>query len=250
MENPSDKTHFGYQTVSPDEKTRRVGAVFDSVADKYDIMNDVMSLGVHRLWKRFALQMAAVRSGNTVLDLAGGTGDLAARLAMQVGSTGKVFLTDINAAMLNEGRRRLVDQGLVGNLVYVQADAEALPFLDNSFDCITIAFGLRNVTVKEDALSAMLRVLKPGGRTIILEFSKPIMPGLKPLYDAYSFSVLPMLGKLIANDAASYRYLAESIRMHPDQATLQQMLQVAGFERCEHFNLSGGIVAVHRGYKF
>lgn len=250
MENPSHKTHFGYQTVSPDEKTRRVGAVFDSVANKYDIMNDLMSFGVHRLWKRFALQLAAVRPGDSVLDLAGGTGDLAARLAERVGPAGKVILSDINAAMLNEGRQRLIDRGLVGNLAYVQANAESLPFPDNSFDCVTIAFGLRNVTVKDNALSAMLRVLKPGGRGIVLEFSQPVAPGLKPVYDAYSFAVLPLLGKLIANDAASYRYLAESIRMHPDQETLLHMMQEAGFERCEYFNLSGGIVAVHRGYKF
>ena len=250
MDNPSHKTHFGYQTVSPDEKTLRVGAVFDSVANKYDIMNDLMSFGVHRLWKRFALQLAAVRPGDSVLDLAGGTGDLAARLADRVGPSGKVILSDINAAMLNEGRQRLIDHGLVSNLAYVQANAETLPFPDNSFDCVTIAFGLRNVTVKENALRAMLRVLKPGGRAIVLEFSQPVAPGLKPLYDAYSFGVLPLLGKLIANDAASYRYLAESIRMHPNQETLLHMMQEAGFERCEYFNLSGGIVAVHRGYKF
>ena len=246
MEN---QTHFGYQTVTPEEKSRRVGAVFDSVAGKYDLMNDLMSLGIHRLWKRFALQLAVVRPGNAVLDLAGGTGDLAARLAEQVGPSGTVVLADINAAMLNEGRRRLLDRGLVGNVFYVQANAEALPFPDNRFDCITMAFGLRNVTVKENALAAMRRVLKPGGRAIILEFSKPIAPGLKPLYDAYSFTLLPVLGKLIANDADSYRYLAESIRMHPDQETLQHMMQDTGFERCEYFNLSGGIVAVHRGYK-
>ena len=243
------QTHFGYQTVSPDEKTRRVGQVFDSVAGKYDLMNDLMSLGIHRLWKRFAIQLAAVRPGSTVLDLAGGTGDLAVRLAEQVGSSGKVVIADINAAMLHEGRHRLLDRGLVGNIFYVQADAEALPFPEQAFDAITIAFGLRNVTVKENALAAMLRVLKPGGRAVILEFSKPVMPGLKPLYDAYSFTLLPLLGRVVAKDAGSYRYLAESIRMHPDQDTLQDMMQVTGFERCEYFNLSGGIVAVHRGYK-
>ena len=245
-----EKTHFGYQTVTPEEKTARVTEVFESVADKYDVMNDLMSLGVHRLWKRYALHLAAIRAGDKVLDLAGGTGDLASRMADQIGSSGTIVLCDINAAMLNEGRNRLIDRGVIENLNYVQANAESLPFADNSFDCITMAFGLRNVTVKENALAAIQRVLKPGGRAIILEFSKPVLPGLKPLYDAYSFSVLPLLGKLVAKDADSYRYLAESIRMHPDQVTLQDMMEQAGLERCEYFNLSGGIVAIHRGYKF
>jgi demethylmenaquinone methyltransferase/2-methoxy-6-polyprenyl-1,4-benzoquinol methylase len=213
-------------------------------------MNDLMSFGIHRLWKRIAIDLAAVRGGDRVLDLAGGTGDLAVLLNARSGASGTVVLCDINAAMLNEGRNRMLDRGLSANLSYVQADAEALPFADNYFDCITIAFGLRNVTVKENALSSMLRVLKPGGRAIILEFSRPLLPGLKPLYDLYSFSALPLLGKLVAGDAASYRYLAESIRMHPDQETLKDMMQQAGFERCEYFNMSGGIVAVHRGYKF
>ncbi len=245
-----EDTPFGYQQVDPEEKTRRVGAVFDSVADRYDIMNDLMSLGVHRLWKRFALELAAVHPGNRVLDLAGGTGDLAARLADQVGASGYVVLSDINARMLSRGRERLVDQGRVGNVGYAQANAEALPFASNSFDCLTMAFGLRNVTHKEHALAEMLRVLKPGGRVLILEFSHPVVPGLKPAYDVYSFTVLPLLGQLIVRDASSYRYLAESIRVHPDQDSLKTMMQQTGFERCEYFNLTGGIVAIHRGYKF
>jgi demethylmenaquinone methyltransferase/2-methoxy-6-polyprenyl-1,4-benzoquinol methylase len=245
-----DKTHFGYQSVTPQEKTARVTQVFESVAGKYDLMNDLMSFGIHRLWKRFAIQLTAVRAGERVLDLAGGTGDLAGLLTARSGASGQVVLCDINAAMLNEGRNRMIDRGLIDNLHYVQADAEALPFADNSFDCITMAFGLRNVTVKENALASMQRVLKPGGRVVILEFSRPVLPGLKPLYDFYSFAALPLLGKLVANDAASYRYLAESIRMHPDQETLKEMMQHAGLERCEYFNMSGGIVAAHRGYKF
>jgi len=209
-----------------------------------------MSLGVHRLWKRYAIELAAVRRGEKVLDLAGGTGDLAARFSRLVGPEGQVVLADINASMLARGRERLLDQGITGNIEFAQVNAEALPFPDNSFDCITIAFGLRNVTHKEQALASMQRVLKPGGRALVLEFSKPVLPGLKPIYDVYSFGILPALGKLIANDASSYRYLAESIRMHPDQETLKGMMEAAGFERCEYFNLSGGIVAVHRGYKF
>lgn len=244
-----DTTHFGYQTVPVTEKAGRVARVFDSVADKYDLMNDLMSLGIHRLWKRFAIDLAGVRPGERVLDLAGGTGDLATRLAERVGGAGLVVLADINAAMLAEGRRRLTDRGMVGNVAYVQADAEALPFPDNSFHCLTIAFGLRNVTHQERALAAMYRVLKPGGRLLVLEFSKPTAPGLKPVYDLYSFQVLPRLGRWVAGDADSYRYLAESIRMHPDQDTLQSMLERAGFERCGYYNLSGGIVALHRGYK-
>ena len=244
-----DETHFGFQSVALDEKAARVAGVFDSVATRYDVMNDLMSLGIHRLWKRFAIGLAAVRPGERVLDLAGGTGDLAGRLVRQVGAEGLVVLVDINAMMLNEGRKRMLDQG-VGELAYVQADAEKLPFPDSSFDCITIAFGLRNVTLKEQALAAMYRVLRPGGRVLVLEFSQPTAPGLKPLYDFYSFNVLPLLGKLVAKDADSYRYLAESIRMHPDQHALCTMMEQAGFERCEYFNLSGGIVALHRGYKF
>lgn len=249
MEHP-ETTHFGYQKVAAAEKARKVADVFDSVAGKYDLMNDLMSLGVHRLWKRFAVSVSGVRPGERVLDLAGGTGDLSSRLLPLVGAKGWVVLSDINANMLAEGRRRLVDEGVVGNVAYVRADAETLPFPANSFDCITIAFGLRNVTYKERALAAMHAALKPGGRVVILEFSHPVAPGLKPAYDLYSFSVLPVLGKWVANDAASYRYLAESIRMHPDQQTLLGMMEAAGFERCQYFNLSGGIVAAHRGYKF
>lgn len=249
MEN-SETTHFGYQTVPASEKVRKVAGVFDSVADKYDVMNDLMSLGVHRLWKRFAISLTGLRPGDQALDLAGGTGDLTSRMLPLVGPKGGVVLSDINANMLGEGRKRLVDDGVIGTVRYVQADAEQLPFPDNTFHCITIGFGLRNVTRKERALAAMYRALKPGGRVIILEFSHPVAPGLKPAYDLYSFAILPALGQLVANDAASYRYLAESIRMHPDQETLLQMMEAAGFERCQYFNLSGGIVAVHRGYKF
>jgi len=242
-------THFGYQTVPESEKVRKVAGVFDSVAIRYDLMNDLMSLGIHRLWKRYTIELAGVRAGQQVLDLAGGTGDLAARFSRLVGKDGNVVLGDINDNMLKVGRDRLLDQGLAGNLHYVQANAEVLPFPANHFDCITIAFGLRNVTNKERALADMHRVLKPGGRLLVLEFSKPTLPGLKPLYDLYSFSVLPAVGQLVTKDADSYRYLAESIRMHPDQQTLKQMMQDAGFERCDYHNLSGGIVALHRGYK-
>ena len=249
MEKP-ETTHFGYQTVAAHEKARKVAGVFDSVAGKYDLMNDLMSLGAHRLWKRFAVSVSGVRAGERVLDLAGGTGDLTRLLLPRVGPKGYVVLSDINASMLGEGRKRLIDEGATGNIAYAQIDAEQLPFADNTFDCITIGFGLRNVTHQDAALAAMHHALKPGGRAIILEFSHPLAPGLKPLYDVYSFAVLPALGKLVANDAASYRYLAESIRMHPDQETLLQMMEAAGFERCQYFNLAGGIVAVHRGYKF
>jgi len=249
MEKP-ETTHFGYQTVAAHEKARKVAGVFDSVAGKYDLMNDLMSLGAHRLWKRFAVSVSGVRAGERVLDLAGGTGDLTRLLLPRVGPKGCVVLSDINASMLGEGRKRLIDEGATGNIAYAQIDAEQLPFADNTFDCITIGFGLRNVTHQDAALEAMHHALKPGGRAIILEFSHPLAPGLKPVYDVYSFAVLPALGKLVANDAASYRYLAESIRMHPDQETLLQMMEAAGFERCQYFNLAGGIVAVHRGYKF
>jgi len=247
----TDKTtHFGFEQVGWNEKVRRVGAVFDSVAGKYDVMNDVMSLGIHRLWKRFAIELSGVRKGSRVLDLAGGTGDLAARLARIVGTEGEVVLADINAAMLEHGRARLLDEGIAGNVRFVQANAECLPFPDSYFDCITISFGLRNVTDKDAALRSMYRVLKPGGRLLVLEFSKPTLPGLAPLYDLYSFKLLPLMGKLIANDAESYKYLAESIRMHPDQNTLRAMMETAGFEDCSYHNLSGGIVALHRGFKY
>jgi demethylmenaquinone methyltransferase / 2-methoxy-6-polyprenyl-1,4-benzoquinol methylase len=242
-------TDFGFQRVPRTDKARRVRNVFDSVAANYDLMNDLMSAGTHRLWKRFTLALANLRPGQRALDVAGGTGDLAAGLARQVGPRGLVVLADINAAMLARGRDRLIDAGFVGSVDFVQADAERLPFADGTFDCITIGFGLRNVTDKRAALGAMQRALKPGGQLLVLEFSQPRAPGLKTLYDAYSFRVLPWLGRVVAGDAASYRYLAESIRMHPDQETLLEMLKDAGLEGCRYHNLSGGIVAVHRGYR-
>ncbi|MBI3561609.1 MAG: bifunctional demethylmenaquinone methyltransferase/2-methoxy-6-polyprenyl-1,4-benzoquinol methylase UbiE [Gammaproteobacteria bacterium] len=245
---PDKTTDFGYTQVPWEDKARKVAGIFDSVARKYDIMNDLMSLGVHRIWKRFTVEMAGIRPGHRVLDLAGGTGDLSAKFSQIVGPQGQVILADINGTMLQVGRERLTDRGIAGNVHYVQANAEALPFAADSFDAVSIAFGLRNVTDKTAALRAMQRVLKPGKPLLVLEFSKPIK-ALQPLYDAYSFSILPWLGKIITQDADSYRYLAESIRMHPDQNTLQQMLQDAGFIHCEYFNLSGGIVALHRGYK-
>lgn len=244
----TDTTHFGYQTVSADEKAGLVKGVFDSVASKYDIMNDLMSGGLHRLWKRFTIEQAGVRAGHSVLDLAGGTGDLAREFSKRVGAKGLVVLADINYAMLEQGRRRLVDSGISGNVSMAQVNAEELPFADNSFDCIAIAFGLRNVTNKESALTSMLRTLKPGGKAMILEFSRP-GEAIRPAYELYSFKVLPALGKLVANDAESYKYLAESIRMHPDQETLLGMMQAAGFERCRYHNLAGGIVALHIGYR-
>lgn len=245
----SDQTHFGYETVETSAKQGKVAEVFHSVANKYDVMNDLMSMGIHRLWKRYTIEISGVRPGQTVLDLAGGTGDLAAKFARIVGQTGHVTLSDINNSMLNVGRERLTDKGILGNVDYVQANAECLPFPDNHFDLITIAFGLRNVTDKDTALRSMLRVLKPGGKLLVLEFSKPTIKALNPIYDTYSFKVLPFIGKLITNDADSYRYLAESIRMHPDQDTLKEMMANAGFAQCDYFNLSAGIVALHRGYK-
>lgn len=242
-------TDFGYQKVPTDEKAERVRAVFDSVASRYDLMNDLMSLGIHRIWKRTAVELAGVRPGQKVLDLASGSGDLAARFAGLVGPDGLVVMSDINAAMLEQGRSRMVDRGLIGNIEYTQLNAEAIPFPENSFHCITIGFGLRNVTDKQKALHAMYQALKPGGRVLILEFSHPRNKPLKAVYDLYSLQLLPLMGRLVTNDAASYRYLAESIRVHPDQETLKTMLEQAGFERCDYHNLSGGIVAVHRGFK-
>ena len=247
--NDDKTTHFGYQTVAEADKAERVRGVFDSVATRYDLMNDLMSLGVHRLWKRFAMQLTGVRAGQRVLDLASGTGDLAVRLAGLVGPTGLVVMSDINAAMLAQGRDRMLDDGRVGNVRYAQLDAEALPFPAGSFDCVTIGFGLRNVTHKERALAEMHRVLRPGGRALVLEFSHPTAAPLRAAYDLYSFQVLPRLGRLVANDEASYRYLAESIRMHPDQETLKGMMEAAGFELCDVHNLTGGVVAVHRGFR-
>ena len=242
-------THFGFQDVAWEEKEKRVAGVFHSVAAKYDIMNDLMSLGVHRLWKRFTIDMSAARAGQKILDIAGGTGDLSAHFSRIVGKEGQVILSDINDSMLKVGRDKLFDRGICGNIEYVQANAEYLPFASNTFDCITIAFGLRNVTNKENALRSMLRVLKPGGRLLVLEFSKVKNPLVKKMYDVYSFSALPLMGKLIANDSESYRYLAESIRMHPDQETLKQMMEEAGFVRTTYHNISGGVVALHKGIK-
>jgi len=243
----SDKTHFGFEQVATDEKTARVRGVFESVAGKYDLMNDLMSAGLHRVWKRFAVNATGVRDGMRVLDLAGGTGDLARLFAERVGPNGEVVLTDINGAMLSLGRDRMVNEGRL--VPAVQCDAEQLPFPSGHFDCVSIAFGLRNVTRKENALAEMHRVLKPGGVAAVLEFSRVWGP-LAPVYDWYSFNVLPRIGKLVAGDDASYRYLAESIRMHPDQETLRSMMEQAGFDRVQLHNLTAGIVAVHLGYKF
>jgi demethylmenaquinone methyltransferase/2-methoxy-6-polyprenyl-1,4-benzoquinol methylase len=240
-------TDFGYQSVPEDQKAQRVADVFESVTARYDLMNDLMSLGLHRWWKRFAVGQSLVRPGGRVLDVAGGTADLARLFAQRVGTRGQVVLTDINASMLRRGRDRLLDAGLM--VPAVRCDAERLPFPSAHFDCVSIAFGLRNVTHKDAALAEMHRVLRPGGVALVLEFSRVWEP-LKPLYDAYSFNVLPRLGQLVANDAAAYRYLAESIRMHPDQNQLKQMMEDAGLERVEYFNLAAGVVALHRGYKF
>ncbi len=245
--NSEKTTHFGFSQVPVEEKVQRVGQVFTSVASRYDMMNDLMSFGIHRLWKRIAIELSGVRLGHQVLDLAGGTGDLTRQFSKIVGEQGKVILADINAEMLQMGREKLLNQGILVD--YVQANAEMLPFADNSFDIVTMAFGLRNVTHKETALASILRVLKPGGRVIILEFSELQIEPLKPLYNLYSFKILPLLGKMIAKDADSYRYLAESIRMHPNQKTLLNMMQAVGFGRSDYYNLSGGIVAIHRGYK-
>ena len=242
----SETTHFGFQEVAEEEKAHKVEEVFSSVAQRYDLMNDLMSGGLHRLWKRFTVEQSFLRPGNRVLDVAGGTGDLSRLFAKKVGPTGQVVLTDINAAMLAIGRDRLLDEGLMTPAV--QCDAEKLPFVSNYFDCVCVAFGLRNMTHKEIALGEMWRVLRPGGRLLVLEFSRVWKP-LQKVYDAYSFNVLPKLGAAITQDAESYRYLAESIRMHPDQESLKQMMEHSGLERVKYFNLSAGVVALHRGYK-
>jgi len=244
-----NETDFGYRRVRTEDKSRLVAEVFDSVASRYDLMNDLMSVGLHRIWKRFAIELAHVRRGHRVLDLAGGTGDVAIALSEQAGENGRVVLSDINASMLAAGRRRVIDAGCISNIEFVLADAQCLPFAQSSFDRVTIAFGLRNVTDKQRALRAMFEVLRPGGSLCVLEFSTVQHRVLKSAYDLYSFSVLPRLGQLVAGDADSYRYLAESIRVHPDQDTLQSMLEQAGFERCDYHNLTAGVVAVHRGYK-
>ena len=249
MADPDQAVDFGFEKVAASDKAARVREVFASVAGKYDVMNDLMSLGAHRLWKRFTLSLTGLRPGQRALDVAGGTGDLAAGLLRQVGKSGHVVLSDINPAMLEIGRDRLLDAGIAGNVECIVADAERLPFHDDSFDCLTMGFGLRNVTDKAAALASLHRVLKPGGQLLVLEFSTPVAPGIKPLYDAYSFKVLPFLGRVVAQDAQSYRYLAESIRVHPNQETLLGMLRDAGFAQTRYHNLTGGIVAVHRGYK-
>ncbi|MFK7976477.1 MAG: bifunctional demethylmenaquinone methyltransferase/2-methoxy-6-polyprenyl-1,4-benzoquinol methylase UbiE [Halioglobus sp.] len=247
--NDKDTTHFGYRDVDKEEKAGLVAGVFHSVAAQYDVMNDLMSVGIHRLWKRFTIELSGVRKGNSVLDIAGGTGDLAAKFAELVGAEGRVVLADINDSMLKVGRDKLLDNGRIANIEFVQADAQFLPFPDDSFDCITIALGLRNVTDKDLALRSMLRVLKPGGKLLVLEFSKPQNELLSKAYDIYSFRVLPVMGQIVANDSESYQYLAESIRMHPDQETLLEMMEDAGFAQCEYHNMTGGIVALHKGVK-
>lgn len=244
-----DTTHFGYKEVPTEEKAGRVADVFHSVASRYDIMNDLMSGGIHRIWKRFTIEMSGARKGHQILDIAGGTGDLAAQFSRIVGAEGRVVLADINDSMLQVGRDKLLDTGYMGNLEFVQADAQYLPFPDDSFDCITIAFGLRNVTDKALALRSMLRVLKPGGRLLVLEFSKPRNELLSRAYDAYSFNIIPRIGKLVTNDSDSYQYLAESIRVHPDQDTLKGMMEEAGFANCDYHDMTGGVVALHRGFK-
>ncbi|NCN67087.1 MAG: bifunctional demethylmenaquinone methyltransferase/2-methoxy-6-polyprenyl-1,4-benzoquinol methylase UbiE [Piscirickettsiaceae bacterium CG_4_9_14_3_um_filter_43_564] len=250
--NPAKKKtiDFGFSEVPLEEKVKKVKGVFDSVAAKYDVMNDVMSFGIHRLWKRHAIELSGIRPGNKVLDLAGGTGDLTKAFAKRVGKTGQVVLADINESMVRVGRDRLINEGVMGNVDYTITNAEALTYPDNTFDLVTISFGLRNVTNKDKALAEMARVLKPGGQLMVLEFSKVTQPLLAKAYDFYSFNILPKMGKLIANDEASYQYLAESIRMHPDQETLKQMMLDAGFDKADYLNMSQGIVALHRGWKY
>ena len=251
--NPADQqetTHFGFKTVAKEDKQKLVANVFHSVAGKYDLMNDLLSFGIHRLWKRFTIDCSGVHKGQKVLDLAGGTGDFTAKFSRLVGQSGEVVLADINDSMLQVGREKLRNLGVVGNVNYVQANAEALPFPDNTFDCVIISFGLRNVTDKDKALRSMYRVLKPGGRLLVLEFSKPILDPLSKAYNFYSFNILPKIGEMVVNDGESYRYLAESIRMHPAQEPLKEMMLQAGFEEVSYYNLTAGIVALHRGYKF
>lgn len=241
---------FGYETIDKDKKEEKVAEVFHSVASKYDVMNDVMSLGIHRLWKRTMIELTGARKGQRALDLAGGTGEIAMKVAKRVGDEGHVVLSDINSSMLEEGRKRAINSGFINNISFELINAESIPFPDKSFDLVTISFGLRNVTDKLKALQEMKRVIKPGGRVVVMEFSKPVTPGLSPIYDFYSFKALPLMGKLIANDEASYRYLAESIRMHPDQETMKDMMLEAGFDEVEYKNLTGGIVAIHRGFVY
>ena len=248
--NEEKTTHFGFTDVPESEKASRVAGVFHSVAARYDLMNDLMSFGIHRVWKQITIESSGVRPGGVVLDLAGGTGDLAAAFAKRVGDKGQVVLADINSAMLNVGRDKLIDTGNYNRIRWVQADAEKLPFEDKAFDCVTIAFGLRNVTRKEEALKSIYRVLKPGGRLLVLEFSKPASPILEQIYDKYSFELLPKMGKWVTGDAESYQYLAESIRKHPDQDTLRDMMETAGFSQASYTNLTGGVVALHKGFRF
>lgn len=250
MSKSSSKTHFGFKEVDESAKQGLVGEVFKSVAGNYDIMNDAMSLGVHRAWKWFAIAQSGVKTGDQVLDLAAGSGDLSLKFANKVGEEGRVVVTDINQAMLEQGRRRLTNAGIAGNVDYCLVNAENLPFDDNSFDCISISFGLRNVTHKDNALASMQRCLKPGGRVIVLEFSQPTNESFRKVYDAYSFNVIPKLGEMIASDRDSYQYLVESIRQHPPQEELKQMMLDAGFDRVRYHNLTGGVVALHVGYKY